>query len=280
MLKPSAPLLMLRRLLRSIKKHGLRESTARSWRRLTNSLHNHGFRGTFSRAFLKAPQVEAPVALQPDHPFDLKHGTDTGGYISGAELEGTSLSALYSTAYYGIPPSSLRLAFSLLEKDDLGAKYPEQFTFVDLGAGKGRALLVASERCFRAIVGVELASDLCRFATRNLAVFPSADGRVSVQMQDATTLRYPGGPLLVFLFHPFLRPALRRVLANLEKQLRRSPRPCFVLYAFDPEGGAVTDESNYFEQVWDAPIPLSEEDAAADRFEQKFYRYTLYKAKT
>ena len=113
----------------------------------------------------------------------------------------------------------------------------------------------------------------------NAAVFPGANGRISVQMHDATTMTYPEGPLLVFLFHPFLRPVLRRVLANLEKQLRKVPRPCFVLYAFDQEGGVVTGESDFFEQVWDVPIPMSDEDAAVDHFAQKFYRYTLYRAK-
>ncbi len=279
MLKPSPPLLLLRRLVLSVQKHGFRGSIVRSWQRLVRSLQNHGVGGTFSRAFLKAPKVQAPEVLQPNHPFDLEHGTDTGGYISGAELEGTSLSALYSTAYYGIAPSSLRVALGLLEKDDLGAKYPEEFTFVDVGAGKGRALLVASEWPFREIVGVELAGDLCRFAVMNAAVYPAAQGRISVVVHDATTVTYPAGPLLIFMFHPFLKPVLRRVLANLEKQLRHASRPCFVLYAFDPEGGVVTGESDCFEQVWDAPVPLSSEDAAVDRFGQKFYRYTLYKAK-
>ena len=146
MLKPSPPLLMLRRLVRSVEKHGFRASIVRSCRRLVKSLQNHGVSGTFSRAFVKAPKVPQAAVSHPEHPFDRKYGTDTGGYISGAELEGTSLSAVYSTAYYGIPPSTLEQALGLLEKEQMGAKYPEEFTFVDLGSGNGRALLVASGR--------------------------------------------------------------------------------------------------------------------------------------
>lgn len=279
MLKPSPPLLMLRRLVRSVEKHGVRASMMRSWRRLVSSLTNHGIRGTFSRAFVTAPNRSVPVAPCPEHPFDRRYGTDTGGYISGAELEGTSLSAIYSTAYYGIPPSTLEYALGLLDQQERGTEYPKEFTFVDLGSGKGRALLVASRCEFRAIVGVELVADLCRFAMMNSAVFPGVNGRITVQMHDATTVAYSDGPLLVFLFHPFLKTVLRRVLANLEKQLRKTPRVCFLLYAFDPEGGVVTGESNFFEQVWDLPIPLSDEDAAVDELGQGFYRYTLYKAK-
>ncbi len=58
--------------------------------------------------------------------------------------------------------SSLPIAFS-------------EFTFVDLGSGKGRTLLMASEYPFRRIVGVEILPELHRAAEKNIAKLPEHD---------------------------------------------------------------------------------------------------------
>jgi hypothetical protein len=75
-------------------------------------------------------------------------------------------------------------------------------------------------------------------------------------------------------------PVLRKVLANLHWQLLQKPRPCMVLYAFDPEENSVLQASEFFEMVWDVPVQLSPEDLAVDRFGETHQRYTLYKANT
>ena len=216
--KPNPPLLLLRRLARSVEKNGVRGAVVRSWQRLVRSLRNHGLGGTLERAFVKAPA--APVReARPPHPFDVRHGTDTGGYISGADLQGVSLSGLYVTAYAGVPPSAMTQAIA-----DLPVR-PAEFSFVDLGCGKGRALLVAAEFPFPRLLGVELATELCEAARANVASNPDSSARISILKQDATTVAYPDGPLLIFMFHPFLAPVLRKVLANLERQIAaRAPR--------------------------------------------------------
>lgn len=50
---------------------------------------------------------------------------------------------------------------------------PAGFTFIDLGSGKGRTLLMASDYPFRGILGVELLSELNQVATRNLQRYSS-----------------------------------------------------------------------------------------------------------
>ena len=277
-IKPLPPVLLLRRLVRSIEENGLRGAVSHSAGRLGRSLKTNGIGGTFSRAFLKAPKVAVPEAPLPIHPFDLQYGTDTSGYVSGADLTTVSLSGVYATAYYGIAPSTLSQALQLVPAEVDGFRFPEQFTFVDLGSGKGRALLLASRLAFPAILGVEIAPELCRFALMNAAVFPGVNGRIELRNQDATAVNYPAGPLLIFLFHPFLLPVLRRVLTHLELQLKHNPRPCFLLYAFDPEPSSVLQSSTCFEQVWDLPVQLSPEDFAVDRFHDHHQRFTLYKS--
>ena len=268
--RPTPPLLLLRRLARSVEKNGVRGAIVHSWLRLFRSLRNHGLGGTLDRALRKAPS--APRVEVPDspHPFDLVHGTDTGGYISGADLPSVSLSALYITAYAGIAPTVLIQAI-----EDLPLE-PEKFTFIDLGCGKGRALMVAAQFPFRNLLGVEIASELCTSARANIALKRDWDSRISILNEDATTVIFPDGPLLIFMFHPFLAPVLRRVLANLESQLRRSPRETYLLYGRNPRYAKVLARFPFLQEVSQSSYPLSAEEAAVDYFHLTEESFTLY----
>lgn len=268
--KPTPPLLLVRRFARSVEKNGLRGALVRSWQRLARSLGSHGIGGTLERALVKAPVSPVKRGPLPPHPFDVAHGIDTGGYISGADLQRVSLSALYVTAYIGIPPSALRQAIEKLPIE------PERFAFVDLGCGKGRALLVAAEFPFRRLLGVELAPELCQTAWANIAKKPEWAARIAVVNEDATAVEFPEGPLLIFLFHPFLAPVLRRVLANLERQLRHAPREVCVLYARNPHYTEVLRRFPFLREVGETGYALSAEDAAVDYFRQGEERFTLY----
>ena len=44
----------------------------------------------------------------------------------------------------------------------------QEFTFIDIGSGKGRVLMMAADYPFRRILGIELLPDLHRAAQENL----------------------------------------------------------------------------------------------------------------
>jgi SAM-dependent methyltransferase len=107
------------------------------------------------------------------------------------------------------------------------------FTFLDLGSGKGRTLLMAADYPFRRIVGVELLPSLHAIATQNLAEYKNESQQcfaIESLCADATEFLFPAEPTLLYLFNPFPEAGLRRVLANLEKSLRANSRPLYVLY--------------------------------------------------
>ncbi|HEU5400426.1 MAG TPA: class I SAM-dependent methyltransferase, partial [Terriglobales bacterium] len=108
-----------------------------------------------------------------------------------------------------------------------------QFAFIDLGSGKGRALLLAAEYPFREIVGIEVQPELSRIAQQNIIRFPS-DGRlcrsISSLCMDAREFRFPEGPILLYLFNPFPDYVLESVMRNFELSLCARPRPAFVIY--------------------------------------------------
>jgi SAM-dependent methyltransferase len=108
-----------------------------------------------------------------------------------------------------------------------------EFTFVDLGSGKGRTLLMASEYPLRKIVGVEILPELHRAAEENIANYQSTTQQctqVESVCADACAFDLPEGPLVVYLFNPLPEAGLHQVLLNLEKSLRQHVRPLYVLY--------------------------------------------------
>ncbi len=107
------------------------------------------------------------------------------------------------------------------------------FTFVDLGSGKGRTLLMASEYPFRRVLGVELIAELHRAAEENIRDYRSPTQRcTSIEsiLADAREFDLPEEPLVLFLFNPLPERALSEVLRRLGNSLARVPRSVWVVY--------------------------------------------------
>lgn len=108
-----------------------------------------------------------------------------------------------------------------------------EFIFLDLGSGKGRTLLMASDCPFQRIVGVELLPSLHQIARENLQRFQSKSQKCFVVESvcgDATNFPLPQNPLVIYLFNPFPEPGMRHFLKNLDQSLRQHPRAVYVLY--------------------------------------------------
>ncbi len=120
------------------------------------------------------------------------------------------------------------------------------FTFIDLGSGKGRTLLMASEYSFRRVLGVELLPELNLLAQQNIREYQS-DARKCAEVEslcaDARDFIFPAGPLLVYLFNPLLESGLAQVVRNLERSIQANPRPVVMLY-HNPLLAGVLDSSH------------------------------------
>jgi hypothetical protein len=105
--------------------------------------------------------------------------------------------------------------------------------FIDLGSGKGRTLLMASDYPFRRIVGVELLAELHQAALENLSKYRGESQKCFALESicgDATEFAFPDEPTVLYLFNPFPESGLKRMMANLEQSLRQRPRAVYVLY--------------------------------------------------
>jgi hypothetical protein len=96
----------------------------------------------------------------------------------------------------------------------------EDFPFVDLGSGKVRALLLASEFPFREIVGIELGPHVQRAAQRNVHRYKTPTqkcNRFRLIEADFTSCALPEGNVLIYLFYPCREPKMRKLVANTSR---------------------------------------------------------------
>ncbi len=137
------------------------------------------------------------------------------------------LLGMFHSPYQPTEPSLFHEMLSTLKIDF------REFTFIDLGSGKGRVLLMAADYSFHRIMGIELLSELHRVAQENLNQYKNNSQQcfaVECILGDAREFTFPSEPTVLYLFNPLPEEGLVQVMANLERSLREQPRPLYVLY--------------------------------------------------
>jgi SAM-dependent methyltransferase len=153
-----------------------------------------------------------------DIEFDLDHRVNTTS--AGVPLR-TRLRGLVSSPYQPTEPALFHEIMQALKLNWA------EFTFVDLGSGKGRTLLMAADYPFGRIVGVELLPELHAVALENIR---KCAARCEAICGDARDFVFPPEPTVLYLFNPLPEPGLAKVIANLEHSLQAAPRAVYVAY--------------------------------------------------
>lgn len=104
--------------------------------------------------------------------------------------------------------------------------------FVDLGAGKGRALLMAGRLPYRRVVGVELDPELAECARRNVerARRRLRAGAVACETANVLDWPFPDDASTVFLFNPFYGQTFRQAITRIFDSYDRNPRHIHIVY--------------------------------------------------
>lgn len=125
---------------------------------------------------------------------------------------------------------------------------PACCTFIDYGAGKGRALVLAADLGFRHVVGVELFESLCAEAKRNIAAFAArqAPGAAAIELlcMDAAAYRPPAGDLFCYFYNPFDDVVMRKVLVHIQAAHEAARRRIVIAYS-NPRHAGVFDEAGF-----------------------------------
>lgn len=162
-----------------------------------------------------------------DESWDRANGVRTAGSVQIDEITAPDDEKLGAVRYEPTPPdcfAHLLMAAKLRR----GVCY----TFVDVGSGMGRVLLLAALAGFERVMGIELGEELHQIARRNIAAMKPriGDGVVTSVRADATRVMLPPEPTICFLNNPFDGAVLDRFLDNVEASLAAHPRPFTIIY--------------------------------------------------
>src|SRR5665213_2726993 len=160
-----------------------------------------------SKRIKEIPQKGLPgLHKHEDDGFDKKYGVETSKLVQIPPTDSPSF--IHGTRYQASAENTVRWCI-----ENCGMRH-EETTFVDVGCGKGRVLIIAAMYPFKRIIGVEYSSDLANACRKNLEKLHLIE-KAEVVVADACDFTFPGGDVFAFLYNPFDAVILERVLKNL-----------------------------------------------------------------
>ena len=176
---------------------------------------------------------------------DRKYGADTGGRIPLDRLAIESQNVAEGVQYEPVSEFYFHRMLGAVQIP------PDTHVFVDLGSGKGRALLLAADYPFKRFIGVEFSPELHEAAQVNLGRFVARTGSAQsfqLWLGDAVSFEFPLEPIALHLFNPFGEAVLREVVQRLATSVREVPRDVLVFYK-NPRHSRVLDEVPFLRRV-------------------------------
>lgn len=174
--------------------------------------------------FVRESTPEQKRRRYGDVEYDWDHSVNT---TSATVSWRDRLLGVFHSGYQPTDPDGFHEMLAAIPVDISG------FTFIDLGSGKGRTLMMASQYPFGRILGVELLPELNRVACENLRVYKNEKQRcfaIESICGDARVFEFPPEPTVLYLFNPLPESGLSTVICNLEASARNAPRPIMLLY--------------------------------------------------
>ena len=221
-------------------------------RKLEKSLTTRGVLGT--AAFLSGFAFNAvQTALSPkrrkdraeraraEAEFDRRYGVDTKGVIRLSSLDVTDDTWMQGNAYQAVDP---HVDFDKILRHHV--RHYKDFVFVDLGSGKGRAVMLASRLPFREVIGIEFSQKLHLTAMKNVKLWSQLEHSAPIRLvcADVKDCQFPRCPLVVFMYNPFGA----EVMQSIADRLAKVREQVIVVY-FTPKHAAVWDAMPGFRRV-------------------------------
>ena len=242
-------------------------------------LRTHGPRRTMRLVGSRLHREFFPPPL-PIHPFDLEHGVHTSGLLFADQLASGHAHDDHINAYWGTPPSGFRGIVDMWQRTLAATPHSiEDYTFVDIGSGKGRVVMMASQSPFQRIVGVELNPDLNSIAESNLAQWRTSSHRcsdIAVLNVDALAAPIPDSPSVLYIYNSFNLYVMLPLLERLQALALTRAAPIDLIYA-QPQQAALVDAVPGITILAAGSVELSAEDRAADAFASSQLNFRIYR---
>lgn len=153
--------------------------------------------------------------------FGRERHVDTIRQVPLWRLNISSPNAAFGVKYQTVDPDIFKEALSFVPDS------PNNYVFMDLGCGKGRTLILASELKFRRAIGVEFSAELAAIARANAT---KTGASVEVCEGDAQPFTPPSDILVIYMFNPFGPSVLIHVIENLLAWRSRNATRAFLVY--------------------------------------------------
>lgn len=149
------------------------------------------------------------------HLFDILHGTDTHKWLPKAFINSKTVITSEASIYMASWTNEVKRSFRTLN-DMLGVAF-ENYTFIDVGCGKGKVTIIW-ESCCRSqgrrqeIYGLELLEDLIPIAQSNYMKIHGEPGKFLVKdASDINPIEF-GKKFILYLYNPFNENILERMI--------------------------------------------------------------------
>jgi SAM-dependent methyltransferase len=191
-------------------------------------LREEGFRGLTRRfedkgawAFLNEKARFALCGMF-ERAWDRAHQVDTSGQIDLESLEVVGDNRGFGHSVVSTSPRTFRFLARLFPADR------SKYTFIDVGCGKGRVVLLASQLGFNRVIGVEFSPWAAEIAAANIRAFRgnhAGCGSCSIVVADALEYQLPNEPLVLYMDSPFRPVMFKRFFDRALEASKRHGKP-------------------------------------------------------
>jgi SAM-dependent methyltransferase len=218
-----------------------------------NTLENKGVAGAVQQVLARSKSILVhywklyavwspwnPWYRYLDERFDRRFAVDTAGVLILPEIHS-------DPRFNGYSPTPHSFFLRMLRHINVDHA---EYTFIDFGCGKGKALLLAAQLSFKRIIGIELSSELIRIAADNLSSYRGKRicKTIDLEHTDARNFHIPNERTIFYFCDPFEAELMRTVVGNIRSSLVSAPREIYILY-FMPVHRGLLDEAGFLTLV-------------------------------
>ncbi len=194
-------------------------------KKINNSIRNGNFGATVE--IVRSATVKRLQTYIFEPYFRKNEAVDTRDIVKLGSLTIQSKNRDQGLPYQASPRQLVHIANQALPKDHAS------WTFIDIGAGRGRVLLEAATYPYREVLGIEFARELVEEGKLNLASSAHKQCKaqsINLLQADATNFAVPHGPCIFYLFNPFREDVVRDFLRHVMTSYVTEPRRFIFVY--------------------------------------------------
>ena len=159
--------------------------------------------------------------------FDYKYNVKTHKDLNLNDLKFDSINKKEAGDYETLAIFSIKKILNNIEID-------KKDIFVEVGCGKGRVLLIASQYKFNKIIGIEFSPELVDIARSNVSICKDYNSFnidiIKIVEGDVLDYKYNNNETVFYLFNPFTNNILDKLCEDIVRSFNSNPRRILILY--------------------------------------------------